>query len=152
MGLICVQTNHTLTDWRTTHEAQGCSRRKGCFFFSFTDVTWTFQQFLASGPQLHYTHMSITSENEHRVPTVRWLVHLSESGAAKAQTAKLSGLHLCSSPDLSLLSSSHFPATSFLLASPSLSLLDSLQETAKLHCLVTLTSWLEWHTGYNLTA
>ena len=133
------KTNSLLTDGRHFQQKQPITQR-WCFFFSFTDVTLTFQEFLDDGPQSHYTHMSITIENEHMVPTVTSLVHLSQSGAAKAQTAKLSGLHLCSSPDLSLLSSSHFPATSFLLASPSLSLLDSLRETAKLHCLVTLTS------------
>ena len=45
---------------------------------------------------------------------------------------------------------SHFPsATSSLSAH--LSFLNSLQEPAKLHCHVTLTSQLKWHIGYNFT-
>ena len=36
-----------------THEVQGSSRWIWCFFFSFTDVTLTFPQFLASGRPLH---------------------------------------------------------------------------------------------------
>ncbi len=76
--------------------------------------------------------------------------YLPQPGAARVQTAKLSWLHLFSSPDLSLLSPT-FPTASSLLASMSPSLLNSLQKPAKLHCHVTLTSQLKWHNGYNLT-
>ena len=80
--------------------------------------------------------------------------------------AKLSGLHLFSSPVLSLLSSSNPSSTSPLFTSPYLSPLKkqtnnnnnnnknnltSFQEPAKLHCDMTLISQLEWPTGYDLT-
>ena len=101
------------------------------------------QQFRASGPKFYtlYTHV-------HYV----WsFVRLPQPGAAKAQTAKLSGLHLKSSQVLCL----YLPLSYDVLPpchSVSLSLLSKpLQEPDKLHCYLTLTFQLEWHTYYNLT-
>ena len=76
--------------------------------------------------------------------------YLPQPGAARVQTAKLSLLHLFSSPDLSLLS------PTFLQRPPSLPVCLPLFSTPfkspqKLHCHVTLTSQRKWHNGYNLT-
>ena len=76
--------------------------------------------------------------------------YLPQPGAERVQTAKLSWLHLFSSPDFSLLS----PTS--LQCPPSLPVCLPLFSTpfkkpAKLHCHVTLTSQLKWHNGYNLT-
>ena len=70
---------------------------------------------------------------------------LPQPRAERAQTAKLSWLHLFSSPDLSLLS------PTFLQRPPSLPVCLPLFEPVKLHCHVTLTFQLKWHNGYNLT-
>ena len=75
-------------------------------------VTLPFQQFLASGRKLNYTHISITFKDQHSVPTVTSLVYLSHPGATKAQTTKLSGLHIFSlrsheGPDYKIVRTTH---------------------------------------------
>ena len=83
--------------------------------------------------------------------------YLPQPGDARVQTAKLSWLHLFSSPDLILylpLSYSVLPPCQYvslsLFSTPSLSS-QLLSKAAKLHCHVTLTSQLKWHNGYNST-
>ena len=83
--------------------------------------------------------------------------YLPQTGAARVQTAKLSWLYLFFSSDLSLLSPTFLqrppslPVCLSLSSQLPLSLLNSFQKPAKLHCHVTLTSQLKWHNGYNLT-
>ena len=50
-----MQTWNTVTDWQTTHEAHGSSRRRWCFFFSLTDVTLALP-----GQQLKVVHTTDT--------------------------------------------------------------------------------------------
>ena len=95
--------------------------------------------FLASGRKL-YPHYTDTRPLHFKTNTK--LLRL-QPGAAKAQTAKLSGLHLFSSLNLPL---------SYTVLPPCQSVpLFFLKLPSKLQCHVTLTSQIKWHTGYNLT-
>ena len=145
------KANSSQMNWHIT--AIGCWRWRWCFFFSFTDVTLTFQQFLASGWKFHYTVYNDISEN--------YTVSTSTSSSAWS----------CKGPDCKTVRTTSFllfpsPVSlspTFLLHHSSLPVHLShcvcffppklLQEPAKLHCPVTftLTSQPEWHTGYNLT-
>ena len=81
-----VQSQNTLTDCWTTHEVQGSSRRRWCFFFSFTDVTST-----VPGQWLRFctnTPMPITFENNTKFLPF----YLPQPGAVRVQIMTLSTL------------------------------------------------------------
>ena len=147
-----VQTRNTLTDWRTTQEAQGCSKTKMVFllllYWCHINSSWPVAESYAHTTQIHVHYISKLAQSYYY-----YILGLCQPGAAKAQTAKLSALHLFSSLNLPL-----FYSVLSLCQSVSLFFWNSLQE-AKLHCHVTLklgchvtvTSQIKLHTGYNLT-
>ena len=142
-----VQTQITLTDWRTTHEVQGCSKTKMVFFLllywcHMINSSWPVAESYAHTTQI----MSITLQNEHKVITITSLVFIS----LEQQRPRLQNC-----PDYIFISPLNLPLSYSVLSFPcqsvSLFFWYSLQKPAKLHCHVTLTSQLKWHTGYNLT-
>ena len=142
----CVQAHNPLTDWRTTHEAQGSSRRRWCFFFSFNDVTFTFQHFLASGRKLHYIHVHYI----WKLTVLPFIIFFSlEPQGSRLQNCRdyIFSLH----QTISLLSPTFLQRPFSLPVRLSLSSKNFLQQPAKLHCYVTLPSQLKWHNGYNLS-
>ena len=128
-----VQTRNTLTDWRTTREAQGCSKTKMVFllFHYWRDInsSWPVAESYTHTTQIHVHYISKLTHSYYD-----YILGLCQPGAEKAQTAKLSGLHLFSSLNL--------PSP---CQSVSLFFWNSLLESAKLHCHVTLTSQIKWH-------
>ena len=133
---VCGHEAHWQTNWRIT--AVGCSRRRWCFFFFLTDVALTFQQCLATGPKL------FTS-------CIHSLGHLHTNQVSTfTQRPRLQNCpdYICSLHQTPVF---YIPLSYSVLPSPQSASLSSLQEPAKLHCHVTLTSQLEWHTSYNLT-
>ena len=136
-----VQTRNTLTDWRMTHEAQDCLNKTKMVFLLLLYCSWPVAESYAHTTQIHVRYILKRTQSYFY-----YILGLCQPGAAKAQTAKLSGLHLFSSLNLPFSYGVLSPCQSV-----SLFFWYSLQKPAKLHCHVTLTSQLKWHTGYNLT-
>ena len=96
----CVQTQNNLTDWQPTHEAQDCSKTKVVFilllYWCYSNIFTVPGQWKKIIPHtyIHYIWKITQSSYGYTLAT----------SFAKAQTSKLSGLHLFFSPDLSLLS------------------------------------------------
>ena len=140
-----VQTPNTPTDWRTTHEVQGCSKTK--MGVSSSPLLLSHEQFLASGRKLcpHYTdtcplHFKTNTKLLRLHP---WSLSARSHKGPDCKTVRTTSF-LFSKPPTFL----HRP--SFLPVCPSLFFWNSLQKPAKLQCHVTLTSQIKWHTGYNL--
>ena len=120
-----VQTRNTLTHWRTTHEAQGCSKTKMVFLLSLhwchINSSWPVAGNYAHTTQIHVHYISKSTQSYYD-----YILGLCQPGAATAQPAKLSGLHLFSSLNLPLSYS-----VLFSLASPSLSFFLKLPSKAR---------------------
>ena len=111
----CMQTQNTMTNRHFISKAKSCSGQRWCFFFSFTGVVLTVPGQLPKVALIKHTcplHLKTNME-------FLWL-HASQR-SFRLQRPKLDycpdynfSLHQSSV----LLSVSHFPTTSFLLASP----------------------------------
>ena len=137
-----MQTRNTPTDLRTTHEIQGSSRRRRCFFFSFTDVTLTFP-----GQRPKVVHTTHTCPLHVKTNTKFSRLHLWY--VFVSLQPQRPGLENCPDYIFSFHQTSVFylrQRNGVLPLCQSVSLQKnkktSLQEAAKLHCHVTLTSQL----------
>ena len=143
----CVLPDYTLTD-NTEHVKQNSHLRQRCHLFSsFTDVTSTIWQFLASGRKVH-KHTCPLHLKTNGVPAVTSVLGLSSrsrKGSDCKTVTTTSSLHQTSVFYLPLSHNVLSPCQSVSLFS------NSLQKPAKMHCHMILTSQLKWHTGYSLT-
>ena len=138
-----VQTRNTLTHWRTTHEAQGCSKTKMVFllflYWFHINSSWPVAESYTHTTQIYTCPLHFKTNTK-----LLWLHPWSLSARSRK------------GPDCKTVRT-----TSFLFSKPptflqSVSIFfwnwNSLQKPAKLHCRVTLTSIIKWQTGYNLTS
>ena len=134
------KTNSSLTNWRTTHQAKGCSIEN---VISSSPLLMSLQPFLSSGPKVHYKHKSITSSCALNLDTNTEFLRspLPQPWASKAPDCKtvkncIFSLH---SPQSSFYFFSGFSLLLFSLQSPSPS--RSLYNKLSLRALETAIMW-----------